>query len=85
MGGALVMNMRPVSLSTAVDSANCGPRGGDKAWTKKFTCLGVYVFFPGLKSETIFGRMPEPFFDMKLVFCWSIPNRYRGTLVQSKN
>ena len=42
------MSMRPLSLSTAADSVNCGPRGGDKAWTKKFTCLGVYVFFPGL-------------------------------------
>ena len=46
--GALAMSMRPLSLSTAADSVNCGPRGGDKAWTKKFTCLGVYVFFPGL-------------------------------------
>ena len=50
------MSMRPLSLSTAADSANCGPRGGDKAWTKKFTCLGVYVFFPGLNIATKEGR-----------------------------
>ena len=49
--GALAMSMRPLSLSTAADSANCGPRGGDKAWTKKFTCLGVYVFFLGLTLD----------------------------------
>ena len=39
------MSMRPLSLSTAADSMNCGPRGGDKAWTKKFTCLGVLCVF----------------------------------------